>query len=55
MEELGKNRLIVEIKSVTEAICLDPKAVSRQAKKITLEELLDNIEKASFSKENFKK
>ncbi|WP_459501107.1 MarR family transcriptional regulator [Bacillus sp. C1] len=55
MEELGKNRLIVEINSVTEAICLDPKAVSRQAKKITLEELLDNIEKASFSKENFKK
>ncbi|MBO1579368.1 helix-turn-helix domain-containing protein [Bacillus sp. XF8] len=55
MNELGKNRLIVEIKSVTEAICLDPKAVSRQAKKITLEKLLDNIEKASFSKENFKK
>ncbi|MGG3520256.1 MarR family transcriptional regulator [Bacillus pseudomycoides] len=55
MEELGENRLIVEIKSVTEAICLDPKAVSRQAKKITLEELLDNIEKASFSKDNFKK
>ncbi|CAG9614914.1 hypothetical protein BACCIP111899_04147 [Bacillus rhizoplanae] len=55
MEELCKNRLIIEIKTVTEAICLDPKAVSRQTRKITLDELLDNIEKASFSRENFKK
>ncbi|PGL90735.1 MarR family transcriptional regulator [Bacillus thuringiensis] len=55
MDELNRSRLIVEVKSITEAICLDPKAVSRQAKKITFEELLDNIEKASLSPNNFKK
>ncbi|EJQ49861.1 MarR family transcriptional regulator [Bacillus thuringiensis serovar shandongiensis] len=55
MDELNRARLIVEVKSITEAICLDPKAVSRQAKKITFEELLDNIEKASLSRNNFKK
>ncbi|PDZ11430.1 MarR family transcriptional regulator [Bacillus pseudomycoides] len=55
MKELTQARLLVEIRTVTEAICLDPKAVSRQAKKVTFEELLDNIEKASFSKVNFKK
>ncbi|MGG3446277.1 MarR family transcriptional regulator [Bacillus nitratireducens] len=55
MTELNRARLIVEVKTITDAICLDPKAVSRQAKKITFEELLDNIEEASLSKINFKK
>lgn len=54
MGELNRARLIVEVKTITDAICLDPKAVSRQAKKITFEELLDNIEEASLSAINFK-
>ncbi|ABK85511.1 bacterial regulatory s, gntR family protein [Bacillus thuringiensis] len=55
MTELNRARLIVEVKTITEAICLDPKAVSRQAEKITLEDLLDSIEEASLSISNFKK
>ncbi|WP_051588561.1 hypothetical protein [Bacillus sp. UNC437CL72CviS29] len=55
MGELNRARLIVEVKTITDAICLDPKAVSRQAKKITFEELLDNIEEASLSVMSFKK
>ncbi|WP_144550971.1 MarR family transcriptional regulator [Bacillus mycoides] len=55
MGELNRARLIVEVKTITDAICLDPKAVSRQAKKITFEELLDNIEEASLSIMSFKK
>ncbi|HGH0915337.1 TPA: MarR family transcriptional regulator [Bacillus cereus] len=55
MGELNRARLIVEVKTITDAICLDPKAVSRQNKKITFEELLDNIEEASLSVMSFKK
>ncbi|MBJ8027262.1 helix-turn-helix domain-containing protein [Bacillus cereus group sp. N21] len=55
MSELTQARLLVEVRTVTDAICLDPKAVSRQSKRITFEELLDNIEEASLSSANFKK
>ena len=53
--ELAKARMTFVVITIEEAICLDHKITNRQKKEVTVEELLDNIQKASLSSDNFKK
>ncbi|PFE66065.1 helix-turn-helix transcriptional regulator [Bacillus thuringiensis] len=54
LPQLFKKRAIIEITTSKKALLMHPRLVSKTLKSYTLEEVLIVIEKASFSRDNFK-